>query len=280
MKDATGMNTVFILCEADPASQNVGRKLEKKAGFILESTASGKHLYRSERGFMVSIDSIHIHREGLDAEIERDFGLKPDRLVFMSTHRSESNTPAITFHPIGNYGGARLGGRARTLVPSCPELMTGALLSMNASPHQSYQVTFEATHHGPALSTPAMFAEIGSDESAWMDGAAGNSVAEVLLAMKEAEGTNAIGIGGGHYCSRFKEIAQKRRINFGHFIPNHNLHLVDETVAAEVADKSPRTAFFAVHEDRKNSAEIERVAKLMEGAGLKRLDHSAADFRI
>ena len=29
----------------------------------------------------------------------------------MSTHRSESNTPAITFHPIGNYGGKALRSR-------------------------------------------------------------------------------------------------------------------------------------------------------------------------
>lgn len=273
------MNTVFVLCEADPASQNVGRKLEKKGNFEFESAASGKHLYTSGRAYMVTIDSIHIHREGLDAEIEKDFGVRPDRIVFMSTHRSESNTPAITFHPIGNYGEAKLGGRVRALVPSCPELMTGFLLSMDATPHHGYQVTFEATHHGPALSTPAMFAEIGSDESAWRDGAAGNAVAEVLLGMKESEGTNAIGIGGGHYCSRFKEITQKRNINFGHFIPNHNLHLVDETLAAEVAEKSPRTAFFAVHEDKKHAAEIERVAGLLEGAGLKRLAHSEVGFR-
>ncbi len=273
------MNTVFVLCTLDPASRNIGGSLQRKGGFAPEASEGGKVLYRSDGSYMIAIDSIHIHREDLDREIEEDFGIKPGRLIFMSTHRSESNTPAITFHPIGNYGEAKLGGENGVLVPSCPELMTGAVLAMDAVEHQGYQVTFEATHHGPRLSTPAMFAEIGSDENAWNDGRAGEAVAEALLAMKEQEGTNAVGIGGGHYCSRFKEIAQKRKVNFGHFISNHNLHSIDESAAAQLVEKSPRTRYFAVHEDRKHAEEIERVSSLLERAGLKRLDRSEIEVR-
>ncbi len=273
------LNTVFVLCTPDPASSNVGGQLKKLGGFEKEASAGGKELFASRDAMIVSIDSIHIHREGLDDEIERDFGLRPDRLVFMSTHRSATNTPAITFHPIGNYGEARLGGMPCEAVPSCPELMTGLLLSMQAKEHDGYQVTYEATHHGPHLRTPALFAEIGSDENAWRDEEAGGRLAAVLLSMSESEGVNAIGIGGGHYCSRFKEIAQKRKINFGHFIPNHSLPSIDEKVASMIAERSPGTAHYVIHEDRKNMDGIERVAGLMEAAGLRRLDHQSAELR-
>lgn len=271
--------TVFVLCGIDPASRNIGGSLMAKGGFAREAAAGDKELFRSGSTYIVSIGSIHIYRENLDSEIRSDFGLAPDRIVFMSTHRSVSNTPAITFHPIGNYGDAELGGRPGSLVASCPELMTGSMLAMGEGDHHGYQVTYEATHHGPYLQTPAMFAEIGSDEKAWNDREAGSSVAGTLLAMKESPGINAIGIGGGHYCARFREIAQKRRINFGHFIPNHNLHLIDGRGARELIGKSPRTEYFAVHEDRKHAKQIERVASLMEDAGLRRLDHAAAAVR-
>ena len=269
-----------MLCRIDAASMNMGGKLRELGRFELESKTGDKELYRLGGSFIVAINSAHIHRENLDREIREDFGVDPGRLVFMSTHRSVSNTPAITFHPIGNYGDAELGGMPGTLVPSCPELMTGALLSMSRKDHSGYQVTYEATHHGPHLDTPAMFAEIGSDENAWNDVGTGMRVAEVLLGMEEAEGTNAIGIGGGHYCARFKEIAQKRKVNFGHFVPNHNLPLIDERAAAELIGKSPRTMHFAVHMDRRHQLEIDRVASVLEASGLRRLEHSEAEIRL
>lgn len=273
------MSTVFILCSIDPASSNIGSALISRGGFEKEAESGGKLLYRGRRELIVSIDSIHIHREKLDSEIEKDFGIRPDRMVFMSTHRSVSNTPAITFHPIGNYGDAELGGEKARLVPSMPEIMTGGLLAMSLSDHTGYQVTFEATHHGPLLEVPAMFVEIGSDENAWHDGRAGESVARVLDGLQPSEGVNAIGVGGGHYCARFKDIASRRLVNFGHFIPNHSLPSIDDSVAAELLEKSPRTEHFAVYEDRKNLKEIERVASLLEAQGLKRLEHSGLPLR-
>lgn len=273
------MSIVFILCSVDPASSNMGSRLQSIGGFEREAVAGGKVLYHGRRGDMVSIDSIHIRRENLDSEIEKEFGIRAQGMVFMSTHRSGSNTPAITFHPIGNHGDAELGGKARTLVPSMPELMTGGLLEMSSSEHAGYQVTYEATHHGPWLEAPAMFVEIGSDEKAWNDGVAGEAVARVLEGLQPSEGINAIGVGGGHYCARFKDIASRRKVNFGHFIPSHALPSLDESGAAEVAEKSPRTGHFAVYEDRKNMKEIERVAALLESQGLKRLNHSDLSLR-
>jgi D-aminoacyl-tRNA deacylase len=273
------MDTFYILCRPDPASSNIGASLIEEGQFGPEARADGMELFRSGADCLVTIDTIHIHREGLDSQIGEVFGISPGRLVFMSTHRSRSNTPAITFHPIGNYGEALLGGRPGTLVPSCPELMTGTMLAMNRTGHAGYQITYEATHHGPHIETPALFAEIGSGEEQWRDADAGREVARALLLKEEPEGINAVGVGGGHYCSRFVEIARKRKVNFGHFIPNHNLHLLDEKVAQELAEKSPRTSHFVVHEDRKHTESIERVGQLLEAAGLKKLDHSLSPFR-
>lgn len=257
----------------------MGTKLLESGGFEKAASAHGMDLYASGSNFVVTIGNIHIHSEELDSKIEGALGISPDRFVFMSTHRSKTNTPAITFHPIGNYSEALLGGRPRTLAPSCPGLMTGLMLAMAGKKHDGYQVTYEATHHGPFMDRPSMFAEIGSDEQAWTDEEAGLAMSRVLLSTADAEGINAVGVGGGHYCARFKEIAQKRKVNFGHFIPNHALQFVDEGMAQEIAEKSPGTAHFAIHEDKKHREEIDRVASALEAAGLKRLDHSAAEFR-
>src|SRR3989442_9241458 len=80
----------------------------------------------------------------------------------------------------------------------------------------SYDVTFEASHHGPFLTAPTFYIEQGSTETEWADLGASRAIARVLLAIEPLDAPIAIGLGGGHYVPRHTDLALLRRIAFGH----------------------------------------------------------------
>jgi D-aminoacyl-tRNA deacylase len=270
----------FIVSRQDNASVNIGRKIMGLGRWSGEREEAGMRLFASGCFRLVEIGGIHIHQEHLDRTIEESLGFRPSLIVFLSTHRSESNTPAATIHPVGNYGRAELGGMSRKIVPSSAAFMTGRLIQMkNEFADTRYGVTFEATHHGPYVDVPSLFAEIGSDETAWQDGEAATRLARALLEGRDSEGVTAIGIGGGHYCPRFGEMAVKRKINFSHFVPNHSLNLVDGTLADEIVEKSDGAKCFVVHSSKKFEDELHSAEKLFRDRGLEVIEPSGLEPR-
>jgi D-aminoacyl-tRNA deacylase len=133
----------------------------------------------------------------------------------------------LTVHPIGNYGKAEMGGRDRTLVPSAPREMTLALKELvKRAAGLKYQVSLEATHHGPYLRTPTFYIEIGSDEEAWKEPEPGRVIAEAIFEVLTAgisADPIAVGIGGGHYVPRITDVAREKKIAFGHMLPSYAL---------------------------------------------------------
>lgn len=270
----------YIISRLDTASMNIGSRLIERAGLSVRDEANGYTMYAGKGCSAVVMPVLHIHAEHIDREIEKLFGLKPDMLIFLSTHRSESGLPAATLHPVGNFGEAKLGGRSRSLVPSPAAYMTGRLTGLKeAFGDSKYAVTFEATHHGPFVDVPAMFAEIGSDEKAWEDQEAGSRLAAALLTGTDADGEQAVGIGGGHYCPRFTDLALMKRLKFSHFVPNHNLSSVDSDMADEIVRKSGGAKIAVVHRSKSFSAEADRVCSLLEQRGLSITDGSDAPSR-
>ena len=86
-------------------------------------------------------------------------------IIFMSRHSSSSGIPALTVHSMGNWGAeARLGGMPHMLSMSAPSAMLEMLKRFNRS-DMGVDKTYEATHHGPLLSTPSFFAELGGSDA-------------------------------------------------------------------------------------------------------------------
>ena len=142
-------------------------------------------------------------------------------------------------HPIGNFGEAEFGGKPKTLVPSSPHLMTQALrILRDKARDMDYAVSFEATHHGPFLSTPTFFIEIGSQESSWRDEEAGKVIAETILETHATDYPVAIGVGGGHYVPRITDVALDRKISFGHMVPTYALSYFTTEMAEEAVRQS------------------------------------------
>lgn len=225
---------IIVESREDVASRTIAQALRDDHGFEPAAAvgswrggpveASGAF----DDAVMVSIEERHIQAERLDDEL-RQAGLDPDVVVFLSRHASRSGHPTLTVHPLGNFGEAALGGEPDRFTQAPARLMTHTLRKLReARDAVSYpaEVSYEVTHHGPLLSTPAFFLELGSTDKAWTDEAGGRVVADALVAaltVPVPDDPVLLGLGGGHYAPRFTEAALDRPVAYGHLWPRHHM---------------------------------------------------------
>src|SRR2546422_10186728 len=185
----------FVASEEDDASRNQREALLELAPWDREEAFGGAPAWRLRDMVLVTIPELHLFRDHLDRDLQSRFGDRADLVVYLSKHRSESRRPSLTVHPIGNPRAAEFGGQPETLVPSAPRWMTAALRGLRLSGRAlSYEVTFEATHHGPYLASPTFYIEQGSTAREWEGPEASRAIARVLLDLRPLEAPIAIGL--------------------------------------------------------------------------------------
>jgi D-aminoacyl-tRNA deacylase len=88
-----------------------------------------------------------------------------------------------------------------------------------------YEISYECTHHGPSLDSPAMFIELGSSLNQWNDVKAAKVVADAAVAAisNPISSSVVLGIGGPHYNRKFTNMALNDQYAFGHIIPKYAL---------------------------------------------------------
>lgn len=239
---------VIIISKADTASLNILENLMKLKDWNEKGTFQDNPLRFHEDYCMATINDEHIYHDNVDSELAEVLGEKPECIIYASRHRSESKKKSLTVHPIGNFGGADFGGKPRTLVPSSPHLMTEAVrILKNKAREMDYSVSFEATHHGPYLSSPTFFIEIGSQEDAWKDRDAGMAIAETILEIRNTDYPVALGVGGGHYVPRVTDVALDRKVSFGHIVPTYALGFFSEEMAVQALELSEKAKIVYFH---------------------------------
>jgi D-aminoacyl-tRNA deacylase len=129
------------------------------------------------------------------------------------------------------------------------------LLKKIATSHNlvpEFEITLEATHHGPVTNKPTMFIEIGSTEDYWKRQDAAKVIAQLLweglgLGGEAAMGNWSreskknkvlLGIGGGHYAPRHMDIVLKDNVWVGHLLSGYSLPMEDPSQSN--ADSSAR----------------------------------------
>ena len=240
------------------------------------------------------IDDLHILADGIDKEHEVSTGFSVDEVLVLSKHASASEVPALTLHAIGVPGetphgeSARSGGIKGQAVPPSTRFgdmfRTMRKIAIEASLDKEYDITLEATHHGPLLDSPALYLEIGSDEERWADSRAARVWAQTIsicVGMAEdtqqrewpGDGDVMIGLGGGHYAPRHKAIISETEVWVGHILANYAIVFEDQEEpspagpwkhSVRTAVESTRVAFpggnvFA-HLDRKSFKGWQRQA--------------------
>ena len=163
-----------------------------------------------------------------------------EEIIFLSRHSAASGQASLTVHPIGvawlddAESLERYGGKARRCSPPSQRIarIYRSLLAhtQRCGLTGTFEVTMEATHHGPFCDIPTCFVEIGSDEKTW-DSADAASLWSDLLEEElqthpdeSAEGMVVALLGGGHYIPKMNDCARfGENIYVGHSIASYGL---------------------------------------------------------
>ncbi|NPA84619.1 MAG: D-tyrosyl-tRNA(Tyr) deacylase, partial [Crenarchaeota archaeon] len=173
--------------------------------------------------------------KGAAEVLEREYGIKAlelpkdapfcdmssvdsDVVVVLSRHSSEKRVKAFTVHHTGNFGEAKLGGEPRKLALAHPPLSCSILKALSSRAREGYEVTYEATHHGPTPDKAVVFVEIGSSEEEWRDPKNHEVLAGAVASWRDFQcsGEPAVWIGGPHYAGRASKRCLEGEACFGH----------------------------------------------------------------
>ncbi len=218
---------LLVAYHDDPAGYNMAKFLSK------EMTLKND-IFHGQYYDLVVIPTPSISADWLEEKYDYD------GFTFLSKHAAESGVLALTCHSTGNFSDAKFGGNVRQIAIPHPDLQKTYMqtLKKNQSHFPTFQITIEATHHGPtALTKPSIFIEIGTTEKQWNDVSLCESVAAIvhqIMSQPIKEHPVAICFGGTHYPSKFNDELLNGKYALGTVIPKHALDDLDEELFAHV----------------------------------------------
>jgi len=222
---------LLVAYQNDPAGHNMAKFLCK------EMTKDGD-LFRGKFYDLLIITSPAISADWLEEKYDYD------GFVFLSKHAAESGVLALTCHCTGNFSDAKFGGNDCEVAVPHPNLQKQYLktLKQNQSQFSEFQITIEATHHGPtALKKPSIFVEIGTTEKQWTDVELCNSVATLVhqvLSTPIPDAPVAICFGGTHYPTKFTNELLDGKYSLGTVMPKHALDNLDEKMFSHILSQN------------------------------------------
>jgi D-aminoacyl-tRNA deacylase len=278
------MTILIIASKIDPASINIKKALLKKSNWKKIDTFNNNSVYKNQINnlLLVTINDQKIMHDNIDIEVIKDLGIKPKLAIFISRHTSITGKPSLTVHPIGNYGKALFGGCDKTIIKSSPKIMTELLRILKKKSDQYnlyHNICFEVTHHGPKISIPSLFIEIGSNLDEWTKKKPADAVAESIIEVfdnndniKKLNDTPVlVGIGGGHYAPRFTDVALDRKVAFGHMIPTYQINagVIDNKIIEGVIQNTPEINGLYIHKKALKKSQVTQFKEIFKSKGLK-----------
>jgi D-aminoacyl-tRNA deacylase len=221
----------------DPAGNNM-------AEFLSQKMKKDDEIFRGENYDLLIIPTPAISADWLEEKYDYD------GFIFLSKHAAESGVLALTCHSTGNFSEAKFGGNDKQIAIPHPDIQKKYLQTLweNKSQFSDFQITIEATHHGPtALNKPTIFIEIGTTDKQWTDASLCNSVAmlvDKVLAKNIPSNPVAICFGGTHYPGKFTDELLYGIFALGTVMPKHALDNLDENMFSHILarNKMAKTA--------------------------------------
>lgn len=215
------------------------------------------------------IEKETIFTENLDLEKINQY----DFVIFASKHESAKKEKTLSVHAPGNFRNADFGGVKGKVCKSSGVFQKELLENLEkfSKEHNlnDYNITLEATHHGPLINKPCVYIEIGSTDTEWKDTKAAfvvaKTIAETIKNFKENKYREvAIGIGGPHYCPNFNKIQLKSNVALSHIIAQYNLPLTEEIIK-EAIEKTQEEVDFVILDWKgiPNSEERKRIIEIL-----------------
>jgi len=228
---------LLVAFKNDPAGHNMAKTISKGMN-------QDGDLYRGKNFDLIEIDSPVISADWLDEKYDYD------GFVFLSKHAAESGTLALTCHSTGNFDEAKFGGHNKELAIPYTSLQKKYMQKLwdNRNSFSDFEITIEATHHGPThLTKPSIFIEIGTTELQWTDETLCSSVAKLIVEILDKPleiSPFAICFGGTHYPEKFTKELLFGKYALGTVMPKHALeflnsdlfeHIIEQNRGAEAA---------------------------------------------
>lgn len=263
---------LIVTSSEDSASMNIRARLLEMPGWKEGPGFEGHPVMFKDDFAMVQVDRIHLDEDYVDDRAAKAVGKPVEVVIFASRHRAESRIPTLTVHPIGNYSAADFGGKPGTLCRTSPRLMTSALrhLAENAKP-LDFSVSFETTHHGPVVSSPAFYIEIGSYEELWGKREPAEAIARAIMSVSEDDQPVVVCAGGGHYAPRFTEVALTKKVAIGHMAANYALDALTEDMVRQMASKSLDARKVYFHKKGMPKAAYRQLSERFRSCGLEEI---------
>ncbi|XP_002986689.2 D-aminoacyl-tRNA deacylase [Selaginella moellendorffii] len=242
------MVTLLVATTTDPASINPASAL---LFFAPNSWTQGRPLQGFKNFAMGNVRLLQltgsiVGEDNLDHRWESHSGEHVTEIIFMSKHAAVSGKPSLTVHPIGvphmlPSEKPLAGGKPGFASPPCPRIAPWLrLLKEVAVKHElvpEFEITLEATHHGPEVDAPAMFVEIGSSDGYWSRLDAAQAIATVFWQGLGLDGGTEVGkwteahhgenvllgLGGGHYVPRHMDVIENTGSWVGHLLSGYSL---------------------------------------------------------
>lgn len=194
-----------------------------------------------------------------------------DFIIFASKHQSEKNEKTLSIHAPGNWSKVEYGGKEKKICSTSAIFQKQMFEKLNENAKKfnlkDYQLTLEATHHGPLINKPCVFIEIGSTENEWRDPKAGFVIAETISKTIETFKENpynevAIAIGGPHYCPNFNKIQLNSNLAISHIVPQYILPINEEIVQEAINKTEEEVDFLLI--DWKGLGNAEQRNQVLE----------------
>lgn len=265
--------TVIISSTTDLASRTLASALVGSEGFASTGVnLLGKTVYQKGSLLLAQFEGIIVEPPDLDVYFN------PQAYIFLSRHSAESGIASLTAHTTGNFTSeARFGGAGRELGRSDPSLLKNYLAALwkRREDVKGYEITLEATHHGPtSLQKPVLFVELGSSERYWGDTRAAGVVASALVeSLTDRQIWSRVGVafGGTHYSEKFTRILIEEEIALAYVAPKYALGHLDEKTVGQMLQRSTAPVRYAVLDWKGLGPQKEKVVGLVRQFGLEEI---------
>jgi D-aminoacyl-tRNA deacylase len=231
--------------------------------------------------FLPQVQIIELAKDTIYAEEidEKEEALKNSEfIIFATRHQSKETRKTLSLHAPGNWRNADYGGKPGKICSTSAlalKFLYQKLEENAKAVNSDYELTLEATHHGPLINKPCCFIEIGPSSEQWKDKNAAKIIAKTIADFqnfkKDSSIKSALAIGGPHYCSNFNKIqvSTESQIAIGHVIPSYILP-VNESMLKEVLEKTKEHLDLIILDWKGcgNSESRENLLQLIEKMGL------------
>ena len=280
------MTTLILASKADSASLTLHQAVIEAHSWESAPSPLGELLINTEiDAHMLLVDKIHVRSDNMGTMHMESINKNIDDIIVLSKHVSSSEVPAMTVHAIGVLTGQEMGEDGRsggvygTLVPPNPRMasfLRAIVLKGAVEPNLSkFDLTLEATHHGPVMSLPTMYVEIGSSEKEWADSHLASIWAEIIIENLSSKALDSnkrwmLCIGGGHYAPRHRDILIRSKELVGHILPSYSLPDVNEEATLHNFEKVLRASILSMRTARPKAQVIAHIDRKSMNSDLRK----------